>query len=503
MDFSTALRENGKRTYTENGARAKNTSSDALVDMFASIGSLRSRTPVEITRIFAEAYKEDPLIATKIAFYARDARGGLGERRVFREIIKYMAQYHPEAIKPNLDLIGVYGRYDDLYVLIGTPIEADMWATMKAQFEEDRKNLAEGKAVSLLGKWIKTPDASSVNTRTLGILTAKKLGYSVYEFKRILRALRKQIDVVETHMSAKEWDKIKYPEVPSRAMLIYRKAFERNDTARYNQFITKAVKGEVKIHSEALFPYDITQKLITPAMHDHYRMDNSELAALEAQWRQLPNYVEAGTNALVISDLSGSMTCNGGLPMASSIGLAIYFADRNVGPYQDIFIPFSTDAHVAQIKGDTLLQKMQCVYKAGNNYCGSTNLKAAFDKVLEIAVSNHVPKDQMVKSLIVISDMEIDAATTVWGHRTDCWSFYEDMRQMYIDAGYDIPNVVFWQVNARHDVFHADATRKGVQLVSGQSAATFKHLLSVVGMTPHEAMMKIIDSDRYSAIRVA
>lgn len=489
MDFSTAIRENGTRTYTENGAKARNTSSNALVDMFGSIGALRSRTSEDITRIFAEAYKQDPLIATKIAFYARDVRGGCGERKVFREIIKYMAQYHPEAIKPNLDLVGVYGRYDDLYELIGTPVEADMWSAMKSQFEEDRKNLADGNAVSLLGKWIKTPDASSQKTKELGILTAKKLGYSVYEFKRILRALRKQINIVERYMSAKQWDKIKYSAVPSRAMMIYRKAFERNDTERYQAFIAKAVKGEVKINSATLYPYDIVEKEL-------YTRENS--ASLEAQWRQLPNYVEPGTNAIVMADVSGSMY---GRPLATSIGLAMYFAERNVGAYHNLFMTFSSNPTVVTLKGDTLAQKVSFLSNADWN--SSTNLQKAFEKVLKIAIENKVPQDEMVKSLIVISDMEIDSATGSYYRSQESWSFYNDMRKMYADHGYEIPNVVFWNVDARHDVFHADAYRPGVQLVSGQSASTFKQLMQTVGMTPTEAMMKIIDSERYSAITVA
>ena len=479
-----------RRGYTENGAKARNTSSNALVDMFGSIGALRSRTSEDITRIFAEAYKQDPLIATKIAFYARDVRGGCGERKVFREIIKYMAQYHPEAIKPNLDLVGIYGRYDDLYELIGTPIEADMWSAMKSQFEEDRKNLSDGNAVSLLGKWIKTPDASSQKTKELGILTAKKLGYSVYEFKRILRALRKQINIVERYMSAKQWDKIKYSAVPSRAMMIYRKAFERNDTERYQAYITKAVNGEAKINSATLYPYDIVEKVL-------YNHEDS--ASLEAQWRQLPNYVELGTNAIVMADVSGSMY---GRPMATSIGLAMYFAERNVGAYHNLFMTFSGNPTVVTIKGDTLAQKVRFLSNA--DWGNSTNLQKAFEKVLKIAIENKVPQNEMVKSLIVISDMEIDSATRSWGMRTqDSWSFYEDMRKMYADHGYEIPNVVFWNVNARHDIFHADADRQGVQLVSGQSASTFKQLMQTVGMTPTEAMMKIINSERYSAITVA
>lgn len=165
-----------------------------------------------------------------------------------------MAEHHPEALRPNLDLIGVFGRYDDLYELIGTPLEDDMWKTMKNQFEEDLKNLNESKAISLLAKWIKTADASSAKTRKLGILTAQKLDYPVYNFKRIVRSMRKQIGVVESFMSAGKWNEIKYPEVPSRAMMIYRRAFAKHDPDGFSEFINKADKGEVKINASTLYP---------------------------------------------------------------------------------------------------------------------------------------------------------------------------------------------------------------------------------------------------------
>lgn len=494
MNFSDAMRNESTKTYTENGARAKNTSGNACLDLFGTIGSLRSRSEIEVQRLFADAYAEDALLATKILMYARDIREGCGERKVFRDLIKYMATYHPEAIRPNLDLIGVYGRYDDLYSLIGTPLENDMWDAMKKQLDEDIANMEVGNAVSLLAKWIKTPDASSENTRKLGILTAQKLGYSVYNFKRILRKLRKQIGVVESLMSAGEWDKIKYSEVPSRAMMIYRDAFKRHDELRFAEFTTKAVIGEEKINSSTLFPYDIVHKVRNG--------ENSNV--LEAQWRQLPNYVEEGTNAIVIADVSGSMTGWGyqssAAPIDSSIGLAMYFAEHNTGAYHNLFMTFSDTSDIVTLKGETLAQKVSFINRV--DWGGSTNLKAAFDRVLDIAIKNQIPQEDMVKSIIVISDMEINSCTTSWGRRTDSWSFYDDMAHKYKNHGYEIPNVVFWQVNARNDVFHADKDRKGVQLVSGQSATMFKQLMKCIGMNPTEMMLSVINSERYASVTI-
>ncbi len=492
MTFAQAAKKTAVYTRTENGAVALNTTGDARLDLFGVIGALRGADRTRIERLFSEAYREDPLFATKIAFYARDVRGGLGERETFRTIMRYMAQMHPEALRPNLDLIGVYGRYDDLYCLIGTRLEDEMWAAMKAQFEEDRRNLEAGAAVSLLAKWIKTADASSAKTRALGILTAQKLGYSVYDFKRIVRALRRKIGVIEALMSAGRWDEIRYPEVPSRAMLIHRNAFRRHDEERYAQFVQRAVTGEETIHAGTLYPYDIVEK-VAPRLG--YSFSGAALntdPALEAQWRQLPDYVEPGTNALVIADTSGSMR---GRPMATSVGLAVYFAERNRGAYHNMFMSFSGTSRIQVLRGETLAQKIGSINM--NDWENNTNLRAAFRHVLEIAIRNHVPQEEMPKSLIVISDMEIDYC----GDRD--WSFYEMMEQMYQLNGYRIPNIIFWNVDSRHDVFHADKTRKGVQLASGQSASVFRQVMQTVGMNPVEAMEKIINSERYAAITVA
>ena len=491
--FANALRETSTHTYTENGARAKNTSGNALVDLFGCIGSLRTRSENEVTRLFAEAYQEDALIATKILFYARDIRGGLGERKVFRDILVYLANMHPEAILPNLDLIGVYGRYDDMYALVGTPIEADMWKAMKAQWDEDVKNMKDGKAVSLLAKWIKTPDATSPKTREMGIKTALAIGPSVYKFKRTLKALRAYIGVIESKMSAGKWNEIKYAEVPSRAMLIYKNAFMRHDGSRYSDYINKAVRGEEKINASTLYPYDLIEKYLKQNTH-YWGYDFTNLkfdASIEAQWKALPDFVGTEANALVIADTSGSMS---GRPICSAVGLAIYFAQRNKGAFHNLWMSFSRDSEIQTLKGDTLAQNLAGLDT--DTWDSNTNLERAFERILEIAVTNHIEPEEMIKSLIIISDMEIDSGVR------NSWSFYEDMRVKFERAGYEIPNVVFWNVNSRHDIFHADATRKGVQLCSGQSTATFKTLMGSVGMTPVEMMMKTINDERYSAITV-
>lgn len=486
MNFAEAATERTKFTKTENGAVALNTTSNKLLDFYSVVGALRNADDSRIQRLFADAYSEDPLTATKIVFYARDVREGAGERETFRKLIKYMAYYHPESIRPNIHLIGEFGRYDDLYSFIGTPLEDDMWDYMKEQFQLDLMALkSDDTNISLLAKWIKTPDASSRNTRELGILTARKLGYSVYEFKRRLRALRKELRIVEAQMSANKWNEINYSAVPSRAGMIYRNAFTKHDGERYAEFINKAVKGEAKINSGTLYPYDIVEKVW--GWYGHSNEDST----LEAQWRQLPNYVKEGTNAIVMADTSGSMD---GRPIASALGLAVYFAERNKGVFHNLWMSFSAKPKFHILKGETLAQKLNSIDTRDWNM--DTDLKAAFDLVLSTAIDNEVPQEEMPKALIIISDMEIDFC----GNRE--WSFYDKMEHKFAKHGYQIPNVIFWNVNSRHDIYHADATRKGVQLVGGQSTTTFKNLIECIDMTPVEAMYKTLNSERYDCITI-
>lgn len=496
MIFADVLRKNADFTRTENGAVAIKTTGEACLDYFSTVGALRMADDVRIERLFAEAFKENPLLATKATFYARDIRGGLGERDTFRKLIRYMAEKHPEALISNIKLIPEYGRYDDLYSLVGTPLEDEMWSVMKEQFEADIQALHTAGNVSLLAKWIKTADASSRNTRKLGILTAQKLGYSVYEFKRLVRALRREIDIVEAKMSSNKWDEISYSAVPSRAMMIYRNAFDRHDKSRFSKYITAVANGEEKINSSTLYPYDIAKKfLLSGTAYRREELSASEKKVLEAQWKALPDYIGEGVNALVMADTSGSMYTMDAQPLASAVGLAIYFAERNKGDFHNLFMTFSGSPQIVTLKGENLEQKVHSVSKAA--WGMSTNLEAAFQAVLKLAVENNTPSEEMPKSIIVISDMEIDYC----GNKD--WTFYDNMRTRFAAEGYEIPNVVFWNVNSRHDVYHADASRKGVQLVSGASASTFRTLLSVIGKTPIETMEIVLNSERYEAVQIA
>lgn len=492
--FVSALKQENNYTLTENGAVALKSTNSALVDLFGQIGAMRKRPDADIESAFSKAFAEDKLLATKMAFYARNVRGGLGERRTARIIFKFLAKLHPDVMKKNIQFLPLFGRYDDLYEFVGTPVENDMWRLIQEQWNLDIKNMKGNKPISLLAKWLKSVNTSSQESNKLGKLTAKNLGLSEKEYRKTLSVLRRYLDVTEVKMSHNQWSDINYAGVPSRAMSIYRNAFRRHDEERFNAYIESVSKGEAKINSSTLFPYDILEKMGLSTWHCiNYLTVNHYDKVLEEQWKALPNYIEGENNVLVMADTSGSMQ---GRPMATSVGLAIYFAERNHGVFKDVFMTFSSKPSFVQLKGNTLYEKIKCIPSIIEN----TNLEAAFKLILDTAIRNNLTAEDMPKSLVVISDREFDSATNNYSGQN--WTFYESMKQMYVDSGYEIPNVIFWNVDSRHDNFQVTSEYRGVQLASGQSPSVFKTILNNIGKTPYEAMLSVLNDPIYDCITV-
>lgn len=484
-------------TLTENGAVAYKSTGDSLVDLFGSIGSLRGADYARITKKFADAYAEDPLLATKMAFYARNVRGGLGERHTFRVILKYMAQTHPQTVLNNLSNIPHFGRWDDLYTLVDTDLEDAVWAMIKAQFILDAKNMSAGKPISIMAKWLKSTNTSSSKSVRLGRKTAHALGLTEKNYRKALSAMRKYIDVVEQKMSANDWENIDFEGVPSRAMAIYRDAFKRHGMNLFKEYIEKVEKGEATIKAATLYPYDIFEKMgfTGGGWGGNFKFNHYD-QVLEAQWKALPNYVGDGANFLVMADTSGSMM---GRPMCTSVGLATYFAERNHGAFKDMFMTFSSRPSFVTLKGDTLYDKVKNVPSIVDN----TNLEAAFDLVLKTAIQGNVPAEDMPKAIIVISDGEIDSYMGQGyysGYMNRAWGFLDAMRAKFRKHGYQMPNVVMWNVESRHDTYLATTDFLGVQFASGQSPSVFKSLIANMGKSAYDAMVETLSDPMYDCV---
>lgn len=501
MKFIKGLERETNWKLTENDQLALKSTLNGLVDLFGTIGALRNRSEEEIISLFSKAFAEDRLLALKTLFFARNIRGlGLGERRTPRVIYRWLAIVYPEYIETNLHLIPKFGRWDDLYAFEGTSLEKQAFKLIKDQWKKDLDSLNKQKPVSLLGKWLKSVNTSSKESRRLGKLTAKYLGLSEKDYRTFLSLLRKRIDVVETKMSSNEWQNINYSSVPSKAMTNYRNAFFKQDGERFQKFLSGLKSGETKINASTLYPYDLISKInigwdFQSAVYDE---------VIEAQWRALPNYIEGENNVLVVADTSSSMTWakKGNVtPMDVSIGLAIYFAERNSGPYKNKFVTFSSEPSFVDLKGETLSEKISCI----PNIISNTNLEAVFDLVLNTALENNLVEEELPKSIIVISDMEFDAcveSNNARSYSDSKWTFYDSMKKKYEDKGYSIPNIVFWNVEARNNTYHAFSDYKGVQLASGASPSIFQLVIGNIGTTPKEFMLGVLNDELFSCVKL-
>ncbi len=496
--FANAMDKNwndeSKWTLTENGADALNTTGNPLLDLYGVIGSLRTRSEDEIVSLFNRAFAFDALNAMRLLFYARDIRGGLGERRTARAIFQYLAFAQPDKMLANMVFIPLFGRFDDLFSFFGTPLENATMKMISDQMDFDMEAVKSGGHPSLLAKWMPSINTSSKATREKAHRIAKALGVKPATYRKVLSTIRAYLDVVECKMSANEWTDIKYAGVPSRAMMVYRKAFGKHDADGFGKYITSVEKGEEVIHSATLFPYDIFEKMGFAQSYGYRNNDSFAFQTwdnvLEAQWNALPNYIAEGDNVIVIADTSGSMM---GRPICSSVGLGVYFAERNTGQFHNKFMTFSERPSWITLSGKTLKEKIKNVPAIVAN----TDLEAAFLMVLDVAVKNHIPAEEMPKALLVISDMEIDSGST-----DSRMTFNTAMTKKFNKAGYALPNVIYWNVDSRQNVFHAEQGVVGVQLASGQSPSVFKAVLENIGVTAEEAMMKVLGSERYSCITI-
>lgn len=387
-----ALNAEQNKTKTTNGMNAYKSTNSDLLDLYGSIGAMRNRSDSDIIKAFTKAFAEDKLMAVKLSFYARDILQGLGERRISRLIWIYLAKNYPDVMRKNMRYIPEFGRWDDMYIFVDTPVENDMWNIVRTQFEEDFKNMLENKPVSLLAKWLKSVNTSSKTSVALGRKTANRFGLNYRQYQKLLSKMRAYINVLERKMSDNEWKDIKYQAVPSKAMNVYRKAFYKHDSEGFVKYLEDVKSGRKKINSATLYPYEIVEKY----MYSYaYKKDD----VLEEQWKALPNFANTDDNIMIMADTSGSMS---GRPMATSVGLAIYFAERNKGAFAGTFMTFSSKPEFVSIKGNSLVEKINNARRA--SWQMNTNIEAAFMLVLNTAIRNNVPQSDMPKSIVIISD---------------------------------------------------------------------------------------------------
>ncbi len=448
--------------FTNNGAVTHSTAGMSCLDLFFIAGASRFMSEEDIITLFMRAFREDKIVAVKILFWARDARGGAGEKRFFQVIMKYLAKMLPEVHEQLAIHIPTFGYWKDIFVTESPNDNNLNWLATQ---------LKENANANLLAKWFPRKGPWFVGMH-------KYMGISAGVFRRMLTSMS---NTVEQKMCANEWETISYSQVPSVAGKKYAQAFTKHDYVRYASYISDVMEGKEKINASVLFPSDLVAKVFRE--HDAF--------AYNAMWKNLPNYMEGCTERILpVCDVSGSMT---GQPMEVSIGLGLYISERNEGPFKDLVLTFSESPQFHKISGMTLSGRAHNLRQA--DWGMNTDLTKTFTVLLDRAVAGKVAQEDMPTKLLIISDMEFDQAC---GIRTN----FDVIKDMYAHCGYEMPGIIFWNVNGRLGNVPVKANTPNTALVSGYSPSIITNILGGKDLSPISVMMETIGNARYNCIKL-
>lgn len=507
-------------TYTENGALAYKTTHNPFVDLNFKIAGYRSlfikdpnlrksayttKTDTLLIKEFANCFTRDPKIAMKYLFYIRDARGGLGERSIFRECLKYLISHYYSVFGKNftkelIKLIPEYGRWDDvvdLYNFHNKEIKKIVVEILRIQLAEDYADSQNNKSISLLAKWMPSVQHAS---RKLALQLANDFGYTEKYYRKLLAGLRSYLDVTEVKMSSKDWPSIEYSTVPSKANILYRNAFLAHDKERRTKFLEDLQNNKTKINASVNTPFDVISAYTDYKALDYvdWRLKvKSYDQSLEEIWKALPNYIKDsdGNEILVVADTSSSMTVDDYLPYRVCMSLALYCSERLTGPYKDQIVVFSSCPRYIDMSGTRSLHDKMTDYISYSDYT-NTNILATFDLILETAKINKLSQKQLPKTILVISDMEFDAAT----YNGNNERVFKVAHNRYKAAGYHLPRLVFWNVRSKTKSSIPMLKNKyGLTLVSGFSPSILRMVLSNK-LDPYAALLDEINSPRYDLV---
>lgn len=496
-------------TLTENGGLAHKTTQNAVYDMFATGAAYRKRSDEDCILLFKNAFEENETLAMKCLFYLRDVRGGQGERRFFRVCFHWLAKKHPEAARRNLHLLPEYGRWDDLYCVFDTPLEKQALDIIKHQLALDASSYKDGpnEGVSLLSKWLPSENASSAETKRLGNKIRQYLRMTHKEYRKTLSVLRERINVLERLMSANRWEDIVFDKIPSKAGLIYKNAFARRDiiAKKYEAF---AKDEKTKVNADTLYPYEIVAKAVDNHMgywgYNFSNLSDTDRAMIEKYWDNQKDYLGGKPcKMMCVVDTSGSMTGSAAsAPINVAISLGMYCAERVGGPFKDHYISFSSRPQLIKIEGVDFVDKVRRIYKT--NLCENTNLIGTFELLRKISKQAR-PEDRL-DTVIVISDMAIDAGSNLSRYRWDrdynndqyIRTEMEAERKKWEADGLKMPKLCYWNVDARGEANILD-NGPDVSYVSGFSPVLFESVLS--GKTGWDLCLDKLMSKRYEAVK--
>lgn len=501
--FANAIRHEENFTTTQNGLPANKSTQDNLLDLFFRAPSLRKAPPkgsreknrrffensreFSIARdLFFAAFEEDPALAFATLFYIRDVRGGAGERQIFRSLFKEALSNTKtsQVALATVHLIPAYGRWDDVWACID-PFNKKYERLLRSMLIS---GLKDNNHIGLVAKWLPRPKGKDL---ALARRLAEICGFEdIQDYRQFIA---EKTVVVETLMSNKDWYKVDFEKVPSVAMARYTKAFNKNAEDYFTKYKEGLRKGTTKINTAVLFPYEVIKNL--------RKSGDDDLAS--SQWKALPNNLREGVNILPIVDVSASMTWTeiapGVQPLDVAASLGIYCSEKQTGAFKDLFMTFSSSPEFVNLgrTGDSLNGKLRKMF--GSNVGGNTDILAALDLILQTAIKNRVPQKDMPDVLLILSDMQFDAASrdTSYGRKD---RFIDIAKARFAEHGYITPNVFFWNLNGSYDNVPVTVNDKGVACISGFSTNILKQVCSGDISPMYIFAEAIINSGRYGEV---
>lgn len=487
------------QAFTENGASSFKSTGNKNLDLFFKL--VRGMEWEELEKFSADAWVENPEIFLKLVCQTRDCRGGKGEKKLFFLLAKWLRLNKPKTYNNFLPIALTHGCFKDILQIISSRYEAkDKSSSAELQFLADQliadRDILDGtnqetseapaaaaeptlakskKSISLVAKWC--PNENSHYDHGKQGRLATKLARLVFpmsatpdkDYRKLLVSLRKHIDLVETRMCNREWDQIVYSHVPAICMSKSSKIFKKHDEDRYNQYLRDLKTGKSKVNVQGIQPHELIKKADDPMAQEQFN-------ALVAKLTESGSLV----GSLAVCDVSGSMN---GLPMDVAIALSLVLSQVTTGPFANHIITFSANPTFYVVdRSATLSDKVEGI--KGMEWGMNTNMEAVFDLVLQKAIDSKVGQEWLPKNLFIFSDMQFDSAVGQDGYRSrdrtkKYISTWQLAKAKYEQAGYTIPQVIFWNLRAGTvDFPMGDSQTPGVSMVSGFSADLLKVFLS-------------------------
>ncbi|MBR3898579.1 MAG: DUF2828 family protein [Bacilli bacterium] len=467
MTLLDSLKQNSTVTNTK-GSKYYNTSYNCNLDVFTLLTRYSNEEKIRI--LFENALEEDKDLALANLLYLLDIRNGKGERRIFKIIFEDLCFHHKDEALKILPFIKKLGRFDYILIGIDTPIEKETISYIKKQLEEDIKS----DAPSLLAKWMPSHRTHGQNNKL-----AKKLmtllGMKEKEYRKTLSTLRKKINITEKNLTEKKYEKIDFSKVPAKAMLKYQNAFDKNMKEKFNEYKDLVKKGKTKINTKGLFSYEIIKKILLK--------ESDDTTIYDLMWDNQKDILNGDkTNLLVVADTSGSMTNYGYIPYCTSVGLAMYIAERNHGIFHSHFITFSEEPVLREIKGKTLTEKVRNIETIN---AWNTDIDKVFDLLLKTAKENNLSDKDMPSHIIIISDMEFDDGINSKGGTN-----FQTWKSSFEEEKYKLPNIIFWNAAGNARGIPVTKFDKDVAMVSGFSTNILENLLTLDKYTPIDLLLE-------------